>query len=314
MRIILFGATQFSKELLLFLLNIEKNNLIRNLEIKAVFSIPENFAISYSDKKVRNYNFANLKETARKHNIKYYEIDSARKCIAYYYNTIKEIGPDIIFVAGWYHMIPKKIREIARYGAWGIHASLLPKYAGGAPLVWAIINGEKETGVTLFRLDDGVDDGDIIAQESFTINDKDTIKEVYKKAIKYSKKILNNVLSNIEEINFIPQDKSNVKVYPQRCPEDGKIDWNRPANEIVNFIRAQTKPYPGAYSYMENKRVIVWEAKIERNNSTLRTTPGEILKRNEKYFLAATKTDLLKITEYDEVNNAVSKGEKKYCN
>ncbi len=104
-------------------------------------------------------------------------------------------------------MVPKAIREIPTYGAWGIHASLLPKYAGGAPLVWAIIEGEKETGITLFKMDSGVDDGDIIEQRNFPIASTDTIKEVYDKATLASKKVLSTVFSKNYILNFKKQDK-----------------------------------------------------------------------------------------------------------
>lgn len=144
-------------------------------------------------------------------------------------------------------MLPKSTRELTRYGAWGIHASLLPKYAGGAPLNWAIINGEKETGVTLFRMDDGVDDGDIISQKSFLIEFEDTINEIYQKATIASKEILNEVLLNIDNIKFKPQDKRKIEIYPQRKPDDGEIDLSKTSIEIYNFIRAQSSPYPGAF-------------------------------------------------------------------
>ena len=164
---------------------------------------------------------------------------------------------------GWYYKVPKKIRDLARYGTWGIHASLLPKYAGGAPLVWAIINGEKETGVSLFKLEEGVDDGDIIAQQIIPIAFEDSIKEVYEKATAASKEILLNALQNIETIKFIPLEKSKIELWPQRKPEDGEIDLSWPAEKIYNFIRAQAPPYPGAFlKTADGKKIIIEKSKI----------------------------------------------------
>ena len=161
-------------------------------------------------------------------------------------------------------MIPQSIRELVKYGAWGIHASLLPNYAGGAPLSWAIINGEKETGITLFRMEDGVDDGDIIAQKSFTIEYEDAIKEVYEKATIASKDILKNVLTNIKDIKPIPQNKVEIEIYPQRSPKDGKIDLTKSSEEIYNFIRAQSSPYPGAFiTTSDGKKLVIEKARIE---------------------------------------------------
>jgi methionyl-tRNA formyltransferase len=164
---------------------------------------------------------------------------------------------------GWYYMLKKQTRDLAKFGAWGIHASLLPNYAGGAPLVWAIINGEKETGVTLFRMDDGVDDGDIIAQSKFAITDFDDIRTVYQKALEASNEILQEIMLKNEPPSFLPQDKSSIKIFSQRNPQEGEIDWSWGPIKIKNFIRAQTKPYPGAWTVISGKKVIIWSADIE---------------------------------------------------
>ena len=255
---VFFGATNYSKELLLFLI---ENKFIP----KAIFSIPKEFNISYSEKKVKNSNYANLKIIAKKHDIEYYEVDSIEgKRTKDYEKIINNMNLDLILVLGWYYMVPKNVRNLSRYGAWGIHASLLPKYAGGAPLNWAIINGENQTGVTLFRMDDGVDDGDIIAQQVFAIEYEDTIKEVYEKATIVSKEILKKILSDIKNINFQKQDKNLIEIYPQRKPEDGEIDLNKTSKELYDFIRAQTSPYPGAFiRAADGKKVIIEKAKIE---------------------------------------------------
>ena len=181
-------------------------------------------------------------------------------------------------------MVPKEIRTLAKYGAWGIHASLLPKYAGGAPLVWAIINGEKVAGVTFFKFEDGVDDGDIIAQKSFPIKYEDSIKEVYEKASEASKKILIESLQNIDQIKFKPQDKSKIEVYLQRRPSDGEIDLNKTAIEIQNFIRAQSKPYPGAFSTINGKTIIFWEVKFSEKNFKNKKN-DEVVKCRDKAYI-----------------------------
>lgn len=255
-----FGSTNYSKELLLFLIE-------KNLMPKAIFAIPQEFSISYSEKKVKNTNYANLKTIADKHHIPYYEIDSVEgKKTKDYESIIKELNLDLILVLGWYYRVPKSIRELTKYGAWGIHASLLPKYAGGAPLNWAIINGEKETGVTLFRMEDGVDDGDIIAQKAFSIECEDTIKEVYDKATIASKQMLAEALNKIDDVKFTPQNKSKIEVYPQRSPRDGIIDWHQDAKNIYNFIRAQTLPYPCAFSTLNNQKIKIISANIFDKN------------------------------------------------
>ena len=164
---------------------------------KVIFYIPKKFKIKIKGVKEEkiNSNYADLTQIAKKYNIPCYEVNSVNgKRLKDYKEIIKNLNLDLFLVLGWYYMISKEIRSLAKYGAWGIHASLLPKYAGGAPLVWAMIYGEKKSGITLFRMEDGVDDGDIIAQKSFDIDFNDTIKDVYDKATIASKEILINTL------------------------------------------------------------------------------------------------------------------------
>jgi methionyl-tRNA formyltransferase len=258
-KVIFLGTTKFSHEILIDLIN-------NGINISALFTIPQEFSISYSKKKVKNFNYVNFEDICKLNNIPCYLIESSEKdkTLDYYYDVFQSVKPDVILVMGWYYMIPKKIRSIAKYGAWGIHASLLPNYAGGAPLVWSIINGEKETGVTLFKLDAGVDDGDIIAQSKIPIEYSDSIKEVYEKVIIESKNILFENLLNIKSVKFKPQDKTKLKIYPQRTPEDGEIDLTKPAEDLYNFIRAQSNPYPGAYiKTIDGKKLIIEKARIE---------------------------------------------------
>jgi len=259
MKIVFLGATSFSKTILESLLANE------NFSIAAIFGIPEEFHISYSSGTVRNYNYSNLRQTADSLNIPFYLVDSEKgRRLIDYYEQIKSINPHVILAMGWYYMIPRSIRDLAEYGAWGIHASLLPDYAGGAPLVWAMIRGENETGVTLFRMEDGVDDGDVISQKAFSIEFEDTIREVYAKATRVSVEILIHALAHIEQVTFTPQDKSKICVYPQRKPEDGEINLKSSAIEIYNFIRAQSSPYPGAFiRTTDNKKIIIEKARIE---------------------------------------------------
>lgn len=257
MKIVFLGCTTFSQRIL------EAIRHLGNAEIVGIFSIPRLFKISYSADPVENRNFADLSSHATQLGVPYIEIDSVEgQRISDHFVLMKQLQPDVLLVMGWYYMIPKKIREVPRYGAWGIHASLLPKYAGGAPLVWAMIQGETETGVSLFRFDSGVDDGDIIDQRKIIIEEKDTIREVYEKATDASIQIITKVLSNIDNVIFKPQNKEDIEVWPQRSPADGRIDWSWDAKRLKDFIRAQTHPYPGAWTEINGKKVIIWDADI----------------------------------------------------
>jgi len=254
MKIIFLGSTKFSEELL--------NVLIENkFEISAVFTIPEEFVIR-KDEKVVNSNFVDLSTITNTNNIPLYLVNKDSN-LASYENLIKEINPDIILVLGWYYIVPKSIMQIPKYGACGIHASLLPKYAGWAPLVWAMINGEEKTGVTFFQFDDSFDGGDIITQKSFNIGMEDTIKEVYSKAVNKSAEILLDTLPKIDTLKFKKQDKSKLEFWDKRRPEDGEIDFEKSSKEIFNLIRAQSEPYPGAFfRTKDGKKIIIEKARI----------------------------------------------------
>ncbi|MFZ9035190.1 MAG: methionyl-tRNA formyltransferase [Francisellaceae bacterium] len=258
LKYIFLGSTSFSQEVLLHLMS---HGYIPEL----IFTMPKAFKISYSDTQVVNRNFFDLSSIAEEMNIPCYEIGSKNgKKLDDYIELIQGLNVDVIVVAGWYYMLTKSVRNSVKNGAWGVHASLLPRYAGGAPLTWAIINGEKEAGVTLFRLEDGVDDGDIIMQKSFSIEHEDSIKQVYEKATQVTKEIIIDAFNRIDSLNYIPQDKSRIEVYPQRNPDDGEIDLSKPSIDIYNFIRAQSAPYPGAFiRTIDGKKLILEKARIE---------------------------------------------------
>jgi methionyl-tRNA formyltransferase len=255
MKIFFMGTTKFSYQC--FQTVIRSGN-----KIVGCAYVDKIFKISYAPTGVKNINYANFLEIARDLNI---------PCIPYQRNNIKafiqqvtELAPDLILVAGWYYLVPRELRDIAPKGAIGLHGSLLPKYRGGAPLVWSIINGEKEGGISMFYLDDGVDTGDIIGQKTFSIKDDETIADVLIKLNKAAEQLLEEFLPLLaqDKAPRITQNHAEATVYPQRRPEDGKIDWSQSAKQIRDFIRAQTRPYPGAFTKIAGKKVIIWDASI----------------------------------------------------
>jgi methionyl-tRNA formyltransferase len=256
MRLVFFGATKLSLACCKLIID---ENLA---EIVGVVTIPRKFSISYSRTQVTNFQHADLKLFAAEHDIPCFELEGKVGTIA---GPMSELRPDLFLVIGWYHLIPKTLRSIAPLGCVGIHASLLPKYRGGAPLVWAMIHGETRTGVTLFHFEDGIDAGDIIAQETFEIEPEDTIAEVLKKCDRACGSVLRANLQLLADGSAarLQQDHAAATRFPPRSPEDGSIDWSWSAERIRNFIRAQTKPYPGAFTTIAGKKVTIWSADIE---------------------------------------------------
>jgi len=173
--------------------------------------------------------------------------------------------PQMCIVSGWYWILQERILKKVPKGFIGIHPSLLPKYKGGAPLVWPIINGDKASGVSLFYLEKGMDGGDLIAQKSFNISEEDTIQEVMEKAAYLAIELLNENYPLLleERAPRIQQEHSLSTYYPMRRPEDGRIKWNNSNIEIYNAIRAQTHPYPGAFCFTEDgRKLYIWKAKL----------------------------------------------------
>lgn len=303
MKYIFLGSTKLSLSILEFLI---KNSYIPS----AIFYIPQNFKVRYSGKEVEmhNYNYADLYSFAEKNKIPSFEVESGKgKRIEIYKHIIESMDLDLVLVIGWYYLIPKSLLNIPRYGFWGLHASLLPKYAGGSPLVWAIINGEKETGVTLFKMNEKVDAGDIIMQRKIRICYNDTIKTLLKKVEKISREIILEAFENIENIKFMPQNGIPIK-YPQRKPEDGRIDWNKTSFEIYNFVRAQTRPYPGAFTLLNNQIVKIWEVVPFDINFAI-FEPGYVVKKFINGELLVKTGDSFLIVKDYSANFIINEGD-----
>ena len=178
---------------------------------------------------------------------------------------ISQVKPDLIIVCGWQRLICKEILKIPTLGVIGFHSSLLPKYRGRAPVNWAIIMGERMTGITMFYLEEEADVGDIIAQKSFPILFNDDCNTIYEKAAMHGSEMILKYLPDIAKGTAprIHNESKNYPLYPKRAPEDGLIDFNRSSLDVYNFVRALTKPYPGAYYYNNNgDKVTVWKISI----------------------------------------------------
>ncbi len=175
---------------------------------------------------------------------------------------IGELGPELCIVVGWYWLIRKEILESVPHGFIGIHNSLLPRYRGGSPLVWAILNGESETGASLFSIEEGMDTGAVWGQKTIEIGNDDFIADVLKKAEDAAVALVREKYLAIlnKKIASTSQPRDGATYCAQRFPEDGVIDWAKSSAEVYNFIRAQSKPYPGAFTYLDGRKLTVWKA------------------------------------------------------
>ncbi len=194
-------------------------------------------------------------------------------------SKLKAMAPDILFSFYYRNMISEEILSIPAHGCINLHGSLLPEYRGRVPLNWAVINGEKKTGVTLHYMTRKADAGDIIGQEAFEITDSDTAKTVHLKAAEHARSLLRKMLPLIAEGKAprIPQDESKATYYHGRKPEDGLIHWEQTAEQVRNLVRGVTKPYPGAFSYLASRKYIFWDVSVSTDPVPENAKPGQIL-------------------------------------
>lgn len=246
-----------------------------SVDLVGVITNPEQFSISYSDSQVTNVLHQDMASVAQEKKLPCYVMqDNMHE--PELLETLKSWQPELIIVVGWYHMIPKPIREVAL--CLGMHASLLPDYRGGAPLVWAMINQESKTGISLFKIEQGVDTGDLLGQKSTPIRQDDTIATLYARIETLGIELLLEQLALYQngQHQWIVQDGAEARTFPQRSPKDGVIDWQQSVTAIDHFIRAQTKPYPGAFTEWQNEKLIIWSAEIEQDDD-MSHPPGSVV-------------------------------------
>ena len=244
MKIIVLGYHNIGCKCLEFLIK-------RGEDIVAVFT--------HNDNPDENIFFDNMVEISEPYGIPCYipENINSNKWVS----MIKKLSPDIIFSFYFRDLVSKEILDIPRLGAINLHGSLLPKYRGRCPVNWALINNEKETGVTLHYMTEKPDAGDMIAQRRIPISFADTAFTLLKKVEKEAVIILKNTCDMIKEGRNlrIPQDVSKASYYGGRKPNDGRICWQNKSVDIYNLVRAVTHPWPGAFCFFRNKKLFVWE-------------------------------------------------------
>ena len=226
-------------------------------------------------------------------------------------SKIKAMKPDFIFSFYYRNLIGEKILAIPTKGALNLHGSLLPKYRGCAPINWAVINGEKETGVTLHLMTAKVDAGDIVAQKKIAIGANDTAKDVHLKAAKAAADLLKVELPKLAKLKGkVKGTKQNEKLatyFHKRKPADGVIDWSKSAEEVRNLVRGVTMPYPGAFSFLGDKKYLIWNVSVVKTPAKAKAKPGTIL--SVEPLTVACGKDAVKINFAQSVNGLYSSGE-----
>ena len=233
--------------------------------------------------------------------------------------TMKQLKPDLFCVVAYGKILPEELLNIPKYGAINVHGSLLPKYRGAAPIQWAVINGEKETGITTMFMDAGMDTGDMILKEKIEIDENETTGELWEKLADIGANLLVETVKNIEDKVSNIQDESNAKneikklvgaqkqgeeytIAPMLKREIANIDWNKTSSEIHNLVRG-LNPIMGAVTEYNKKKIKIWKTKVIIDNSIQdEYKNGEIVKVTKKELLVKTGDGIISIIEIQPEN------------
>lgn len=192
---------------------------------------------------------------------------------------IRSLEPDIIFSFYYRYIIPKAILDIPRIGSFNLHGSLLPRFRGRCPVNWVIIEGETETGLTLHVMESKADTGDIIIQKTVPVDLNDTAHSLFLKMVKTASSLMKEILPKLCDGTFERKVQTGQSsYYGGRTPEDGLILWDKTARSLYNLIRAVTHPYPGAFTYLNGKKLFIWWATPEATESS--EPPGTVISEN----------------------------------
>ena len=290
-KIVFCGCSSAGLEVLDFLIS-------KNFEISHIVSLNSQQATQY---KVSGY--ASFDEIARKNNIpiyfpKTYSLKDNDDISFFEKNNF-----DLLLLGGWQRLIPEIILSKLKIGGIGFHRSseFLPKGRGRSPVNWSLIEGKTQFILHAFLMTPGIDDGDVITHEIFDINQWDTCQTIYYKISIIQKRILEEFIPKLLSNNFkhIPQT-GEPSYYEKRTPDDGLIDWSKSVHEIYNFVRALTRPYPGAFTFLNGQRLNIWKSQPFDSKIKYESKNGQIVEKfSTGDFIVNCKDGLLLITDYE---------------
>lgn len=240
--------------------------------------------------------FPPVKECALKYNIPVLQPVKIRQPESM--EELKKYEADVFVVAAFGQILSREILELPRFGCINIHASLLPKYRGASPINWCIINGEKETGVTIMQMNDGVDEGDILTQVTVPIAEDETAESLFGKLSKAGAELLVDTLPKLErgEITPVKQNDAESSHTKMMKKSLGEIDWTRSAVEIERLVRGLNS-WPSAYTYINGKSVKLWRCEVADRDFAGADRAGELLRVTKDTVEVACGMGILRICE-----------------
>jgi UDP-4-amino-4-deoxy-L-arabinose formyltransferase/UDP-glucuronic acid dehydrogenase (UDP-4-keto-hexauronic acid decarboxylating) len=236
-------------------------------DIAAIFTHPDNAG--------ENNFFGSVARLAAEQGIAVYAPEDVNHPL--WVERIQALAPDMIFSFYYRHLLSDAIVSTAKHGAFNLHGSLLPQYRGRAPLNWVLVNGEKETGVTLHRMVKRADAGNIVAQQKVQITDTDVAMTLHRKLCAAAQSLLRDALPQIANgsIAEIVQDESQATTVRGRTPEDGRLNWEQSAESLHNLVRAVSDPWPGAFGFVGTNKFIVWKSRVRHDVAAAK--PGTVM-------------------------------------
>lgn len=281
-RIVFFGTPTFALPTLQTLFE-------RPDEVVAVVTQPDR-----EKGRGRRVVFSPVKELALRHRLTLLQPQRVKEEL--FQEALIGLHPDLVVVVAFGQILPKSILNIPKYGAINIHASLLPKYRGAAPIAWAILNGEKVTGITAMAMDEGMDTGDILLQMETTIGNEEMCETLHDRLASLGAQLLNRTLEKMKagSIHPIPQDHSKATYAPPLKKEDGHIDWKKGANEINRQVRA-FNPWPGAFTKLGDQWLKIYKGEIRERPLTGKA--GAVVWVGSDFIEVETGKDSFRIKE-----------------
>ena len=236
-----------------------------------------------------------VKEEAVRHGLRVYQPSKVRD--PEFIETMRSIKPDVFVVVAFGQIIPKEILNLAPYGCINVHASLLPKYRGAAPIQWAVLDGEKESGVTIMRMDEGLDTGDMMAKAVVQLDPEETSGSLFDKLSQVGTELLVQTLKSVEEgtVVYEKQPKESPTPYAGMIRKEmGRIDWNCSAEKLERLVRGLS-PWPSAYTYLNKKTLKIWKAHVIQEYAD--AEPGTVIRTDKKEIYVACADRVLCLDE-----------------
>lgn len=236
-----------------------------------------------------------VKEAALRHNLPIYQPIKIREELSVKY--MEQIPADVIVVVAFGQLIPKSILKMKKYGCINVHASLLPAYRGAAPIQWAVINGDKQSGVTTMQMDEGLDTGDMLLKTVVPLDEKETGGSLFEKLSAAGAALAVETLAKLETGEITPekQGETTTAYASMLTKEMGQIDWSRDAVSIERLVRG-LNPWPSAYTKLNGKTMKIWECEVVPSDAS-KGVCGEILRVTKDSMIVQTGQDALTIRE-----------------